>query len=555
MKQKLLALITCLLILNIANAQNITIVPKPAFAALKKGSFTISSAVKLSVTDNQLQKTAAFLNDYLLKMYGVSLQQNKKQSSVSTITLKLGKVKAIGKGAYKMEVGKTEIIICGADAEGVFYGVQSLIQLLPLNKSTALTVPQLFVEDSARFAYRGLHLDVARHFFDVATVKKYIDLLAMYKLNTFHWHLTDDQGWRIEIKKYPGLVTTGSQRNGTIVGHHPGKGNDNIISGGYYTQEQIKEVVAYAADRYITIIPEIEMPGHGSAAIAAYPWLSCFPNRITALPLNMVSHKTVDDIQKEGKIKVVQETWGVFDDVFCAGKETTFTFFQDVLDEVIALFPSKYIHVGGDECPKTFWKQCPQCQKVIKDNKLKDEHALQSYFVQRMEKYLNSKGRTIIGWDEILEGGLAPNAAVMSWRGEQGGIDAARQKHTVIMTPGSHCYFDHSNSANEDSLTIGGLLPLEKVYSYNPIPDSLSSEEAKFVIGAQANVWTEYIANNAKLEYMVLPRLAAMSEVLWTDRKEKNWKEFIPRMKYECKRYEWLGLNYCKIFLKDNTAN
>jgi hexosaminidase len=554
MKQRLFAFAFYLSLASIVHSQNISIVPKPAFAELRNGSFTLSPSTRLFVEDEDLKRSASFFNDYLQKMYGFRLREGNKKESNGIIVLKKGNIKSAIEGAYEMRIEKNKILITGANPEGVFYGIQSLIQLLPFSKTTSLTVPQMIVLDSARFEYRGMHLDVARHFFEVDLVKKYIDILAMYKLNTFHWHLTEDQGWRIEIKKYPELTKIGSKRNGTIVGHHPGKGNDNIASGGFYTQEQIKEVVAYAADRYITIIPEIELPGHSSAAIAAFPWLSCFPDRITSIPVNMVSLKTVNEAQVGNRVKFVQETWGVFEDVFCAGKETTFTFLQDVLDEVVALFPSKYIHIGGDECPKTFWKKCPQCQKTITGNNLKDEHDLQSYFIQRIEKYLNSKGRNIIGWDEILEGGLAPNATVMSWRGIKGGIEAARQKHKVIMTPGSHCYFDHSNSANEDSLTIGGLLPVEKVYSYNPISDSLSAGEAKYIIGAQANVWTEYITNTAKVEYMILPRLGAMSEVLWTAKEKKDWNEFVPRMMNEFKRYDWMGLNYCKIFLKENPS-
>ncbi|MEO6547513.1 MAG: beta-N-acetylhexosaminidase [Ferruginibacter sp.] len=553
MKQKLVAFASCVLIAIMSNGQTVSIVPKPAFTQLKTGSFTISPSVNLSVSNNELVRSSSFLNDYLQKMYGFKLRPVTNRSSGNSIVLNMGKIKSKAAGAYEMRISKNEILIQGSDAEGVFHGIQSLVQLLPFTKTTSLPVPQMVVIDSALFAYRGMHLDVARHFFEVEPIKKYIDLLALYKLNTFHWHLTDDQGWRIEIKKYPKLTQVGSLRNGSIVGHHPGQGSDNTPVEGYYTQAQIKDMVAYAADRYITIIPEIELPGHASAAIAAYPQLSCFPDRLTAIPLNMVSHTTVDEAQKSKRVKFVQETWGVFDDVFCAGKETTFDFLQDVLDEVITLFPSKYIHVGGDECPKTFWKQCPQCQKTISANNLTDEHGLQSYCIQRIEKYLNTKGRNIIGWDEILEGGLAPNATVMSWRGEQGGIEAARQKHQVIMTPGSHCYFDRSYAKNEDSLTIGGVLTVEKVYSYNPIPDTLSAAEAKYIIGAQANVWTEYITNTAKVEYMILPRLAAMSEVLWTAREKKNWNEFIPRLMNEFKRYDWLGLNYCKIFIKENT--
>ena len=309
----------------------------------------------------------------------------------------------------------------------------------------------------------------------------------------------------------------GAWRDGTIIGRYPGKGNDSTKHGGYYTQAQIKEIVQYAADRYITVIPEIEMPGHSMAALAAYPELGC-----------------------TGGPYAVQQTWGVFDDVYCAGNEKTFSFLQDVLDEVMELFPSKYIHIGGDECPK--------CQQRIKDNNLKDEHALQSYVIQRIEKYVNSKGRQIMGWDEILEGGLAPNASVMSWRGEEGGIDAAKQHHTVVMTPGAWCYFDHSQTKNEDSVTIGGYLPIEKVYGYEPIPASLSADEANFVLGAQANVWTEYMSNPNKVEYMIFPRLAAMSEVLWSSKQNRDWNDFEKRLMNEFNKYDFLKLNYSKAY-------
>ncbi len=339
----------------------------------------------------------------------------------------------------------------------------------------------------------------------------------------------------------------GGWRNGTIIGRYPGKGNDNIPYGGFYTQEQIKDVVQYAKERFIEVIPEIEMPGHSSAAIAAYPWLSCFPNKPTEIPANMISQKSVEE-QKNGRIKLVQETWGVFDDIFCAGNDSVFMFLQNVIDEVIPLFPSKYFHIGGDEAPKTHWKQCPRCQRRIKDLKLKDEHELQSYFVQRIEKYLNSKGKTLIGWDEILEGGLAPNAIVMSWRGEKGGIEAAKQNHQVIMTPGNPVYFDHSQSENEDSVTIGGYNPIEKVYAYEPVPKELTEEEGKYVLGAQANVWTEYMKNTKKVEYMIFPRMAALSEVLWSSKKNKNWEDFQNRLLTQFNRYEKWGANYSKAY-------
>lgn len=375
-------------------------------------------------------------------------------------------------GAYRMQVKKNGIYVSGDNENGVFYGVQTLLQLLPVNKSSTLSIPYVNIEDYPRFAYRGLHLDVGRHFFPINFIKKYIDYIAFHKMNYFHWHLTEDQGWRIEIKKYPELAKTAAYRNGTIIGHFPGKGNDSIRYGGIYTQEEVKEIVAYAAKRYITVIPEIEMPGHSLAALTAYPNLGC-----TGGPYK------------------VQETWGVFDDVYCAGNDSVFQFLQDVMDEVIPLFPSQYVHIGGDESPKKRWQVCPKCQKRIKDNNLKDEHELQSYFIQRMEKYINGKGKTIIGWDEILEGGLAPNAVVMSWRGEKGGVEAAKQNHDVIMTPTTYVYFDYAQTKKEDSLTIGGFVPIQKVYGYEPVPKELSAEQAKHILGAQANLWTEYVTN------------------------------------------------------------
>jgi hexosaminidase len=552
MKRKLLTIAIFAFACVCSKAQSVNIIPKPSSAEVLKGTGVVTAHTQIK-GDRNSAKSAGFLADYLRKMYGLtpSVTNKFKRGGETEIELAVVAKNNAIKGAYSLTVKDKHIKITGADEEGVFYGVQSLIQLLPTAKSESLVLPAVQVKDEPRFAYRGGHLDVGRHFFDVAFVKKYIDLLAMYKFNTFHWHLTEDQGWRIEIKKYPRLTQVGSHRNGTIINHYPGDGNDNTPDDGYYTQEQVKEIVAYAADRYITVIPEIELPGHSSAAIAAYPSLSCFPKRITNIPLNMVSQRSVEEAQKEKRVKFVQETWGVHDDVYCAGKDSTFFFLQDVLDEVMALFPSKYIHIGGDECPKTFWKQCPNCQKRIKENHLKDEFELQRYFIERIEQYVNSKGKSVIGWDEILEGGLAPNAAVMSWRGEQGGIEAAKQHHNVIMTPGSHCYFDHSNSKNEDSVTIGGLLTVQTVYSYNPVPAALSADEAKYIMGAQANLWTEYVANTAKVEYMLLPRLSAMAEVLWTAPEKKNWDEFAGRLDNEFKRYDWLGLNYCRVYLKE----
>ncbi len=521
-------------------AQNISIIPQPAVLGIKKGMFTISASTYILAKEKQMENSVNFLNGYLKKYYGFSLKKDTKSRSRNVIILSYGKMENPTPGAYNIEMTLDNVEITAADEQGIFYGIQSLIQLLPTS-NLQLQIPCCHIADFPRFAYRGMHLDVGRHFFSVDFIKKYIDYIALHKMNYFHWHLTEDQGWRIEIKKYPNLTKTGAWRNGTIIGRYPGKGNDSLRSGGYYTQEEIKEVISYAAKRYITVIPEIEMPGHCSAAIAGYPYLSCFPNESTKHPAKCAWNGDTTG-------KQVQQTWGVFEDVYCAGKDSVFKFLEDVLDEVMALFPSKYIHVGGDECPKENWKRCSLCQKRIKDEGLKDEHALQSYFIQRIEKYLNSKGRTLIGWDEILEGGLAPNAVVMSWRGEEGGIAAAKQKHNVIMTPGGWVYFDHSQTQNEDSVNIGGYLPLEKVYSYEPVTTSLNTEEGKYILGAQGNVWTEYMSNPAKVEYMVFPRISALSEVLWSGKEKKDWNDFEKRMETQFKRYDLWNINYSKAY-------
>ncbi|MGG9963532.1 beta-N-acetylhexosaminidase [Ferruginibacter sp. SUN106] len=530
--QKNYFLILCLL-LSLKSFSQLNIVPMPAEVKMGKGNMLINPNTQIVVEGSNLEKCAAVLNDYLLARYGMKLKTVKKYSSSNSITLNYERLDNELPGAYNLTADKKGIYITGDNEEGVFYGVQTLLQLFESpDKSAAIVriaplakIPYVSIQDHPRFAYRGMHLDVARHFFPVSFVKKYIDYLAAYKYNTFHWHLTDDQGWRIEIKKYPLLTQVGGCRAQTLIGRYGSDKYDGTKYCGYYTQEQIKEIVQYAADHYITVIPEIEMPGHGMAALASYPFLGC----------------------TKGPYKTF-ETWGVIEDVFCAGNDSTFTFLQNVLDEVIKLFPSKYIHIGGDECPKERWKTCPLCQKRIKDNNLKDEHALQSYFINRMEKYLNSKGKNIIGWDEILEGGLAPNATVMSWRGEEGGIEAAQQNHDVIMTPGSHCYIDHAQSENEDSITIGGYLPLEKVYSYEPIPAVLNAAQAKHILGAQANLWTEYIGNTSKVEYMIFPRMIALSEVLWSPKEKRDWKNFESRLPAVFERLDKQKINYSKAY-------
>lgn len=533
-----------LLCTTLSFAQEVNIIPQPVKVVRNAGNFVITAQTSLVVTNKEDNATAAFLNGYLSNYYGFVLPIAKKANTNYIKLTSQKNIEGLKSEGYTFKSDKNGVEITGNAPIGTFYGMQTLIQLLPVEKSKSLAIAAVEVKDEPRFEYRGAMLDVGRHYFPVAFVKKYIDYLALHKMNYFHWHLTEDQGWRIEIKKYPKLTEVGSKRNGSIIGSYPGKGSDNTPEGGFYTQEEVQDIVKYASDRFITVIPEIEMPGHGSAAIAAYPELSCFPNEKTQLPDNMISAKSKQEMAN-GRNKIVQETWGVHSDVYVPS-EYTFKFLQDVIDEVIVLFPSKYIHVGGDEAPKDAWKKSEFCQQLIKEKGLKDEHGLQSYFIQRMEKYINGKGRTLIGWDEILEGGLAPNAIVMSWRGEEGGIAAAKENHKVIMTPGSHVYLDHSQTKNEKEVTIGGYLPIETVYAYEPIPKELNEQQAKFVLGAQGNVWTEYMANPAKVEYMIFPRLSALSEVLWSSKENKNWSGFQTKIETMKKRYTIWGANYFK---------
>ncbi len=437
---------------------------------------------------------------------------------------------------YTLHISPVGIIINANSEVGVFYAFQTLRQIMRLDAMAdahgqlrVWKIPSVDIRDEPLFPYRGLHLDVSRHFMPIEFVKKYIDLLAYYKMNRFHWHLTDDQGWRIEIKRYPKLQEIAAWRDQTQAGR---AGDTSAVYdgkryGGYYTQAQIKEVVRYAMDRGVMVIPEIEMPGHSLAALAAYPELSC-----TAGPFK------------------VGQTWGVFDDVYCP-KEETFTFLQNVLDEVIALFPSPYIHIGGDECPKKRWKESQFCQSLMQQEGLKNEMELQSYFIQRIEKYLNSKGKSIIGWDEILEGGLAANATVMSWRGTDGGIAAAKAGHDVIMTPGDYCYFDHYQAdPKNEPLAIGGFTPLDTVYAFNPVPGVLNKEEAKHILGAQGNLWTEYISTPEQAEYMAFPRAIALAEVLWTPPERRAWPSFLERLHHQIDRLDGMKVHYARHFIK-----
>ena len=519
-------LLIFLFFLGFINAQEqLNLIPYPQKVELKTGSFEINENTLL-VGDKKSNEYKYFTEKFK-KIYSKDLSKNIKKVKPNFISLVLHKDLKIDNkqelnSNYILDVSDEIILVIGKNSEGVFQGIQTLLQLIETSKDGK--IPALKIQDSPKFAWRGMHLDVCRHFFTVEEVKQYIDYLAMYKLNTFHWHLTDDQGWRIEIKKYPKLTEIGSKRKESMIGAYVDNTFDGKPYGPYfYTQKQIKDVVKYAQERHITVVPEIEMPGHDLAALSAYPELAC-----TKGPFESATK------------------WGVFDDVFCP-KEETFTFLENVLDEVMTLFPSQYIHIGGDECPKTRWKECAHCQDLIKKNNLKDEHGLQSYFIQRIEKYVNSKGRKIIGWDEILEGGLAPNAAVMSWTGIKGGVEAAKSNHFAVMTPGSYCYFDHyQGDPQTEPNAFGGFTPLDKVYSYNPIPAELNSEQSKFILGVQANLWTEYILDFKQVQYMIFPRLFALSEVAWGTSKPDNYKEFESRVMNHFKYLDKMGVNYAK---------
>ncbi|WP_234047718.1 glycoside hydrolase family 20 protein [Chryseobacterium paridis] len=508
-----------LMFFNLFFSQNqLNLIPYPKNINVSSGEFIIPKTLLL---DKNLPKEET---EYFKKHLNADIKFQNVEKGAQLVYSELPKTNGKDQNDefYSLEVSPKEIHIKSYTRQGYFRALQTLVQLFEGQESKK--IPSLKITDEPKFAWRGMHLDVCRHFFSVEEVKQYIDYLAMYKLNTFHWHLTDDQGWRIEIKKYPKLTQIGSKRKESMIGAYVDNTFDGKPYGPYfYTQAQIKDVVKYAQDRYITVVPEIEMPGHALAALSAYPELAC-----TKGPFESATK------------------WGVFDDVFCP-KEETFTFLENVLDEVMQLFPSQYIHIGGDECPKTRWKECAHCQELIKKHNLKDEHGLQSYFIQTIEKYVNSKGRKIIGWDEILEGGLAPNAAVMSWTGVNGGIEAAKSKHFAVMTPGSYCYFDHyQGDPQSEPNAFGGYTPLDKVYSYNPIPTELNAEQAKYILGVQANLWTEYILDFKHVQYMIFPRLMALSEVGWGTSDPKNYKNFENRVIQQFKILDKMKVNYAR---------
>lgn len=511
---------------EVKNKKLLQLIPEPNELVDLNNNLLIKST-KFKTNIKGLEKEFQFFTSYLQKQYNFKIQSSNSGTTIFTLKIDTA-LKSEKEEAYSLYINKDSITIVGKDTVGVFRGLQTLIQLFPFNTKsfTTFSLPCVRIVDEPRFSYRGNHLDVARHFFSASYIKKYIDWLAWYKFNYFHWHLTDDQGWRIEIKAFPKLQSIAAYREETLVGHYGTNQYDGKRYGGYYTQEEIKDIVKYATDRFITVIPEIEMPGHAMAVLSAYPELGC-----------------KDTVYKAAT------TWGVFDDVFCGGNLKTYEFLEKVLDEVCTLFPSYYINIGGDECPKVRWQECQKCQAKIKAEHLKNEEELQSYLVRRMEKYLQKKGRSIIGWDEILEGGVTQDAIVMAWRGEAEGIKAVKLGNRVIMTPTNYCYIDYAERKNEDSLVIGGYVPLEKVYSFSVAPKELNSQEQKLIIGGQANVWTEYITNPAKLEYMVFPRLAAMSESLWTYPLQKEYSKFLKKTLLQLDAYKMNNTNYSNAFL------
>lgn len=499
------------------------IIPQPQSLTEGEGHFTITSETAIVATGDAVQ-VAELLAAQLRSATGFESPIQAEGEHAIRLALTDGE-KSEG---YSLQVTKNAVNIESTSAIGLLYGVQTLRQLLPVAveskevvRDAAWQVPAVTITDAPRFSWRGLHLDVGRHCFDVAFIKKFIDLMALYKFNTFHWHLTEDQGWRIEIKQYPKLTEIGSKRAETPIPANRNVG-DGKPYGGFYTQDEIREVVVYASERYITVVPEIEMPGHAVAALASYPELGCV-----------------------GEGYQVRTRWGIAEDVFCAGKESVFTFLENVLTEVLDLFPSEFIHIGGDECPKVRWKVCPDCQARIKAEGLADEHELQSYFIRRIEKWLNDKGRRLIGWDEILEGGLAPNATVMSWRGSRGGIDAANAGHDVVMSPTTYCYFDYYQSEDKDAEApaIGGYLPLQHVYAFDVIPADIDPAKAHHVLGGQGNVWTEYIPTSEQVEYMTYPRAIALAEAVWSYPTERDFSEFRSRLVQHLPRLDALNVN------------
>uniref|UniRef100_A0A7S4K3H5 Beta-hexosaminidase n=1 Tax=Odontella aurita TaxID=265563 RepID=A0A7S4K3H5_9STRA len=532
-------------------AGSIHLIPRPVSVEIKEGHFLVAENTTICASSAEALNEARFLAEALRPAMAFDVPArvcsrddgDREVTSGSTIRLSLSAAGGGGDAheeAYLLEVEERTVDIRASSPRGLLYGVQTLLQLLPEDvfRDAKITsgeqrewiVPRVRIEDRPRFRWRGMHLDSGRHFMPKEFVKNFIDLIAMHKMNSFHWHLTEDQGWRIEIEEYPRLTEVGAWRDETVEGHNHNNPRryDGRRHGGYYTKDDVREIVAYAARRHVDVVPEIDMPGHSQAALAAYPHLGCCPG---------------------GGPYSTKKEWGVSEEALCAGNEGTFDFLRDVLTEVMGLFPSKYIHIGGDECRKTRWKGCDRCQSRIKENGLANERELQSYFVRRVETFLNANGRTLVGWDEILEGGIAPNAVVMSWRGTGGGIEAAAAGHDVVFAPTSHTYFDYCQSENRyaEPLAIGGYLPLEAVYDYEPIPEKMESDKIRHVLGAQGQLWTEYMPNPKHVEYMAFPRMSALCEVLWTPKEGKDYSDFLARLRGHLRRLDVLDVNYRKL--------
>ena len=533
MKRLLLATALCLSMLSAHAADaNYNVVPLPKSVVMAKGlpfNLTNATTIVYEGTNPEMKRNARFLSEYIQQASGIKtavLDKRDKKAAAIVLTID---PKVAGAEAYRLSVNNKQVTIAASTPAGVFYGIQTLRKSLPVQTTgEAITLPAVTVADAPRFGYRGMMLDCARHFFPLSFVKKFIDILAMHNMNVFPWHLTEDQGWRLEIKSHPELTAKSSMRSGTVIGHNATV-DDSIPHGGFYTQQEAREIVEYARQRHITVIPEIDMPGHMLAALAAYPELGC-----TGGPYE-VGHR-----------------WGVYKDVLCLGKESTYKFVQDVIDEVVEIFPAKYFHIGGDESPTVMWEKCPKCLQKAKDENTDIKH-LQQYFTNRVEKYLNGKGKSIIGWDEILEGKINQSATIMSWRGVEPGLKAAKQGHDVIMTPSSHVYFDHyqAKDTKHEPDAIGGFSPVEKVYSYEPLPDTLSAEAKNRIKGVQANLWTEYIPFTTQAEYMVLPRMAALAEVQWTPVAKKNFDDFSKRALRLSDLYDRYGYQYARHLWKE----
>ena len=526
-----MAVCTLLTSCNTKHASLPAVIPLPVKMEAESGTFILKPSVLISYTGGtEAAAVAEQLAGLLRPATGFALKTS--EGTGGNIRLLIDTSGVWKPEEYRLSVTKKKVTLTSATPEGLFRGIQTIRQLLPPQSEAGSRVsdvkwkmPCVSVTDYPRFEWRGMHLDVCRHFFDVDFIKRYIDILAMHKLNVFHWHLVDDQGWRIEIKKYPLLTEVGAWRvdreDKPWDSREPQQPGEKATYGGFYTKEEIKEIVAYAAEKYITIVPEIEMPAHVGSALAAYPEYSCTGGPFTVPPGGV---------------------WPITD-IYCAGKEETFAFLEDILTEVIDLFPSPYIHIGGDEADKTEWEKCPDCQARIREEGLKDEHELQSYFVKRIEAFLNSRGRKLIGWDEILQGGLAPEATVMSWQGFEGGVAAARSGHEAVMTPVSHCYFNvYQGDPSNEPESFRGLLTLKKVYSFEPVPPELTTEEGRFIIGAQGCLWTEYVTDGKTAEYMILPRLTALSEVVWSAPENRSWEGFSKRLPQMMERFDAMGL-------------